>query len=167
MVRLSRPRLIEVGVALVLTVAALLFAALTVLAAEAPGIEVVDAWARPTIGQGRATAAYMTIRNMGDEDDTLTAVRSAKANSVALHQTSMTANGVMRMREVEGGLPIPAGGTLTLAPGKTHLMIMGLDEQLASGGELALIFEFAKAGPIEIVVPVRTSIPGNADHSHH
>ncbi|MEZ5827117.1 MAG: hypothetical protein R3D01_01445 [Hyphomicrobiales bacterium] len=64
---MSRLRVIEIGVAVMLTAAALLFVALTVWAAE-PGIAVTDAWARPTIGEGRTTAAYMTITNKGAEE---------------------------------------------------------------------------------------------------
>ena len=167
--RLSRLRLMEIGVALVLTVAALLFVALTVWAAEPAGVGVADAWARPTMGQGRNTAAYMTVMNNGDVDDVLMSARSARAASVELHQTSMTADGVMKMRPVEGGLAIPAGGALTLKSGGTHLMIMGLDEALAAGGELPLTLEFAKAGPVEVAVPVRAAAPAgaDADHPHH
>ena len=169
MARLSRLHLAEIAVALTLTVAALLFAALTVWAAEASGVAVTDAWARPTLGQGRTTAAYMTIVNKGDEDDVFVAARSAKAKSVELHQTSMTADGVMQMREADGGFPVAADATLKLAPGGMHLMIMGLDEALADGGELKLTLEFANTGPVEIVVPVRTNAPAGsgADDSHH
>jgi copper(I)-binding protein len=167
MFRLSRLRVIEIGVAVGLTVAALLFVAWTVLAAEPGGIGVVDAWARPTIGQGRATAAYMTITNKGDQDDVLKAAHSDKAQSVELHQTTMTADGVMQMRPVEGGLPIAAGATLELTPGGTHAMIMGLDEALAEGGALKLTLDFAKAGPVDIVVPVRTGAANSAGHAHH
>ena len=64
-------RWIEIGVALVLTMAALLFVVWTVWAAEHGGISVTDAWVRPTIGEGRTTAAYMTITNDGNKDDVL------------------------------------------------------------------------------------------------
>jgi copper(I)-binding protein len=165
MVRLSRLRLIEIGVAVMLTAAALLFVVWTVWAAEPGGIAVAESWARPTIGEVRITAAYMTIANNGAEDDTLQAARSAKAKSVEMHQTTMTADGVMQMRAVEGGLPIPAGGTLELAPGGTHLMVMGLDGPLTAGDELPLTLEFVKAGAVDIAVPVATAAP--ADHSHH
>jgi len=168
MVRLSRPRWIEIGVALVLTVAALLFVVWTVWAAEAGGIGVADAWVRPTIGDGRTTAAYMTITNDGDDDDVLRSARSSKAKAVELHKTTMTADGVMQMREVKNGLPIKAGGTLTLAPGGVHLMVMGLDEALADGGELPLTLEFAKSGPMEVTVPVRATAPtADAPHAYH
>jgi copper(I)-binding protein len=164
--RLSRLRLIEIGVALVLTLAALIFVGWTVWAAEAPGIGVSDAWARPTIGQGRATAAYATITNKGDEDDRLTGAQSPQAQSVELHQTTMTADGVMQMREVEGGLPIAVGGTLKLEPGGTHLMVLGLKEALAAGGELKLTLEFAKAGAVEIAAPVSASAPDDSADTH-
>ena len=165
MFRLSRLRLIEIGVAIVLTMVALLFVAWTVWAAEPGGIDVTDAWARPTIGQGRSTAAYLTITNKGDQDDVLQAARSDQAKSVQLHQTMMTADGVMQMRPVEGGVAIAAGAALELAPGGTHVMIMGLDEALAEGGALKLTLDFAKAGPVEIVVPVRAGAAGG--HAHH
>ncbi len=161
--RLSRLRLFEICVAVVLTVAALLFVALTVWAAEPEKIAVSDGWVRPTIGEGRATAAYFTVTNKGDVDDTLMAARTANAKSVELHQTTMTADGVMQMRPVEGGLPIPVGGTLKLSPGGMHVMVMGLDEALAAGGDLAMTLEFAKAGPIEIVLPVQVTAPAGAD----
>lgn len=167
MVRLSRLHLVEIGVALTLTVAALLFAALTVWAAEADGVAVADAWARPTFGQGRATAAYLTVVNRGDEDDVFLAARSTEAKFVQLHQTRMKADGVMQMREAKGGFPIAAGATLKLAPGGMHLMIMGLNEALAEGDQLKLTLEFANTGPVEIIVPVRTNIPAGADHAHH
>ncbi len=168
-VRMSRLHLAEIGIALTLTVAALLFAALTVWAAEASGVAVADVWVRPTIGQGRATAAYMTIVNKGDEDDVLVAVRSAEAKSVELHQTTMKADGIMQMREAKGGFPIAVDATLKLAPGGMHLMIMGLDEALADGGQFKLILEFANTGPIEIIVPVRANAPAGsgAGDSHH
>ena len=71
MFRLTRPRIVEIGVALLLTLAALLFVGLTVWAAEMARIEVAGAWARPTVGQGKTSAAYMTIANKGNAGDLL------------------------------------------------------------------------------------------------
>ena len=87
---LTKLRIVEIGVALLLTLAALLFVGLTVWAAEIARIEVADAWARPTIGQGKTSAAYMTIANKGDTGDLLKSARTPKAKSVELHQTTMT-----------------------------------------------------------------------------
>ena len=93
---LARLRIIEIGVALLLTLAAILFVGLTVWAAEMAQIDVADAWARPTVGSGRMSAAYMTIANKGATDDRLKSARTPKAKSVELHQTTMTAGGVMQ-----------------------------------------------------------------------
>jgi copper(I)-binding protein len=167
--RLCRQRLIEIGVALVLTLAALLFVVWKVFAAGSPGISVAEAWARPTMEESRITTAYMTITNQSGADDVLTGARSDQAEMIQLHQTSMTADGVMQMREIEGGLPIPAGETVKLAPGGTHLMVMGLGQALDAGGELSLTLEFDKAGAMEIAVPVSASAPGasgDAPHAH-
>ena len=155
---LSKLRMFEIGVALLLTAAALVFVGWTVWAAEAE-LRVADAWMRPTVGAGRTTAAYLTVANSGGEDDTLKSARSAKATAVELHETKMTDDGVMQMRHVEDGLVVPAGGSLVLKPAGTHLMVMGLDEALSVGDEFALTLEFARAGIIEVSVPVKASGP--------
>lgn len=156
---LSRSRKLEIGVALLLTVAVLVFVSLAVWAEDKASIQVKDAWARPTIGQGRTSAAYMRIANESDAGDTLTGARSPKARAVELHQTKMTPVGVMQMRKVKGGLAVPAGGALVLEPGATHLMLFGLEDALSEGDALALTLEFSRAGAIDIRVPVRVSAP--------
>ena len=50
---LSKLRLVEIGVALLLTLAALIFVGLTVWAAETGRISVADAWAAPAGGRKR------------------------------------------------------------------------------------------------------------------
>jgi hypothetical protein len=156
---LAKLRIVEIGIALLLTLAALLFVGLTVWAAEIARIEVAGAWARPTIGQGRTSAAYMTIANKSDRGDMLKSARTPKAKAVELHQTTMTADGVMQMRKVEDGLPIEAGASLVLGPGGAHFMLLGLEDALRVGENLILTLDFDKAGPIEVVVPVAANAP--------
>jgi copper(I)-binding protein len=156
---LPKLRLFEIGVALLLTLAALLFVGLTVWAAEIASLRVADAWARPTIGQGRTTAAYMTIANQGATGDVLKSARTPKAKAVEMHQTTMSADGIMQMRKVEGGLPIEAGASLVFEPGGTHLMLVGLEDALEAGEELMLTLEFAHAGAVDVRVPVAASGP--------
>jgi periplasmic copper chaperone A len=167
---LSRFRAIEIGAALLLTLAALLLAALRVWAAEGSVIRVDDPWARPTAGQSTTSAAYMTIANKGDADDLLKGAHAPKAKSVELHRTTMTAEGVMQMREVTDGLPIAAGTSVALEPGGLHLMLLGLETALSAGETLTLTLEFAKAGNVDVLVPVSAQEPAGADsapHDHH
>lgn len=168
---LTRHRMIEIGAALLLTLAALLVAFTVWAVEEKARLSVTDAWARPTLGEGRNTAAYMTIANAGAEDDVLQSARSGQAKTVELHQTTKSEDGVMQMRKVEGGLAVPAGGSLALEPGGAHLMVLGLEGPLAAGEQLKLTLEFAKAGAVEVSVPVSKTAPGETktseDHSHH
>jgi len=156
---LSKLRLFEIGVALLLTLAAVIFVGLTVWAAESGRISVADAWARPTIGQSGTTAAYMTIANQGNTADVLKRVRSKKVKSIEMHQATVTADGVVQMRKVEGGLPIDAGASLVFEPGGTHLMLVGLEDALNAGEQLLLTLEFDRAGPVDVLVPVSAAGP--------
>ena len=162
---LTKLRIVEIGIALLLTLAALLFVGLTVWAAEIARIEVAGAWARPTIGQGTTSAAYMTIANKGDRGDMLKSARTPKAKAVELHQTTMTADGVMQMRKIEGAVPIEAGASLVLKPGGTHLMLLGLEDALRAGEELILTLEFVNAGAVDVVVPVSAIAPATTNAS--
>lgn len=163
---LSRLRAVEIGVALLLTLAALLFVALRAWAEER-SIQVSDAWARPTAGQSTTSAAYLTIANQSDNGDVLKAASTPKAKAVELHQTTMTADGVMQMRQIKDGLAIEAGKVLALKPGGAHLMLLGLKEGLAAGDTLPLTLKFAKAGAIEVTLTIGSAAPEKQDDGHH
>jgi hypothetical protein len=94
----------------------------------------------------------MTIRNAG-EADRLVAASSAVTTSIELH-THREANGVMRMERVEA-VDVPAGGTVTFAPGGLHLMLFGWT---GSGAEAPITLRFEKAG--EVIVPFAIQAPG-------
>ena len=160
--RMTRLRLIEVGLALVLTVVACFFVALAVWAEDRSEIAISGAWARPTIGEGRATAAYMTIENAGSADDVLVSAKSPQAARVEIHETKMTDDGVMTMRPLASGLTVPAGGAASLKPGGAHMMVMGLEGKLTEGGVLPLTLEFKNAGAIDVSVPVGQGRAGGA-----
>ncbi|WP_149038475.1 copper chaperone PCu(A)C [Kitasatospora sp. MBT63] len=106
---------------------------------------------------GGMGAGYLTIRNEGEGTDQLVRVSSPAASSVTMHRSSDTT-----MEEV-GSLPVPAHGSLELARGGNHLMIMGWQRPPAVGDELELDLTFAKSGTISVKVPVKplTYRPGN------
>ena len=64
-------------------------------------------------------------------------------------------NGVMQMRQLADGLPVPAGGSVVLKPGGYHVMLIGLKKPLAAGESIPLTLTFEKAGNISVTVPVR------------
>ena len=74
---------------------------------------------------------------------------SPAADRLELHQ-STEADGIARMRRVDEGLEIPAGRTVELSPGGTHLMFVNLKQRLRAGGQLSATLVFEKAGAVEI-----------------
>jgi len=65
----------------------------------------------------------------------------------------------MVMQEVKGGLEIPAGKTVELAPGGYHVMLMELAAPLKEGSTFDLTLTFEKAGEKTVSVEVRTEAP--------
>ena len=121
-------------------------------AASQAGLTISDAWARPAAAAGQS-AAYLTIANVGAAD-TLLSVRCAIAGSTMIHQTSTDASGMTGMAPIDK-LPIPAGATVTLAPGGYHVMMMGLTKALAAGASLELTLVFEHAGEIPVSAAIR------------
>lgn len=115
---------------------------------------VEEPYLRSTMTTSTTGAAFMMLRNMTGTDDRLVGVRSDVADRVELHTHSQDANGVMRMGEIEGGVPLADGGAHTFARGGDHLMFMGLKEPLTQGQSVPVTLEFEQAGDIEIIIPV-------------
>lgn len=130
--------------------------------AESPvasGISVTGAWARPTTG--KTGAAYLDIGNAGAEADRLVAVTSPVAPDAQIHDMQMDGT-IMRMRKLDG-LDIPAGGHVAIAPGGTHIMLIGLAAPLVEGDRIALHLTFEKAGAMDVMAEVRKTPPVAGD----
>jgi copper(I)-binding protein len=82
---------------------------------------------------------------------------------VEVHEMKMDGN-VMRMREVEKGIEIPAGATVTLKPGGFHIMFMELNAPLAQGAKVPVTLVFEKAGSIDVDFKIEAA---GAAASHH
>lgn len=126
---------------------------------DSVGVEVSDAWCRATPNGARAGACYATLRATG-RDDRLVGVATTAAETVQVHEMR-TEGGMMRMGEMAGGLPLPEDAEVTLAPGGTHVMLMGLARPLVAGERVTLTLDFAEATDVTMEVPVRTAAEGN------
>lgn len=129
---------------------------------------VKDAYARSSTPSSPTGAAFMMLMNSGTEDDTLVAASSDVAGRVELHTHIEDANGVMKMTEIEGGIPVAAGATHVLKRGGDHVMFMGLNAPLEQGAEISVTLTFEKAGDIDIKIPVdheRKASHGGMSHS--
>lgn len=94
-------------------------------------------------------AGYLEITNKGAAADKLVGGSTDVAEKIEIHEMTME-EGVMKMREVAGGLEIPAGATVKLAPGGYHIMFMGLKNPLEVGKYVKAKLKFEKAGEVEI-----------------
>ncbi len=97
---------------------------------------------------------FMTITNNGTTDATLVSGTAEFAAAVEIHTMEMTDN-VMKMRQLEQGLVIPAGSTVMLKPGGYHLMFINLTEQMQEDDRHKVMLEFAQAGEIEVEFVVK------------
>jgi copper(I)-binding protein len=116
-------------------------------------VRIDEAWARATPPGGKVGGAFVTLRNTGETPDRLVSASSAAAQKVELHTHIMDGD-VMRMREVEGGIPLPPGETVKLQPGGFHIMLLGLGQGLKAGSHFPLTLIFEKAGSVQVEVPV-------------
>lgn len=116
-------------------------------------LTIIDPWARATPPMAQTAGGYLMIENSGEGSDRLVAAASPVANRTEIHEMSMS-QGIMTMRRLEDGLDIPAGGTITLAPGGAHIMLMGLKEALVAGETVPVTLEFEVAGEVETYIQV-------------
>jgi periplasmic copper chaperone A len=127
------------------------------------------AWARATPAGAKVGGGYLTIENKGTTQDKLIGASSPAAGKVEVHETA-TNNGVATMRPVKGGLSIPPGQSVTLAPGGYHLMMTELKGPLKKGDKLVVTLVFEKAGEAKTTFDVQGvgamgSSSGQMDHS--
>ena len=151
----------------ILCLAALLGAPAAAHDYAAGPLAIAHPFAIETVINAPVGGGYMTITNAGTTDDRLLAVEVASdvAGLVQLHEMAMD-GGVMRMGPLEDGVPVPAGETVTLAPGGLHVMFMDLRAGLDAGTEVPATLVFEAAGPVDVVFNVEPR-GGEDGHSGH
>ncbi len=120
----------------------------TAAVAQEPTIRIDHAASHSMVPGAKVGDGYLTITNRGSEPDRLVAASSNRAKTVQLHQMTMT-NGIMTMRELKGGLAIPAGQTVTLEP-NYHLMFQNVEKPFKQGETIRAVLSFEKAGEITV-----------------
>lgn len=95
------------------------------------GVEVVDAWARPSPEVAASAAFYVSLDNNADTGDAIVGATSGRCGSIEVHETVVDED-VMEMQQVDE-LVLPPGETVVMEPGGFHLMCMMVSESLAEG----------------------------------
>lgn len=123
-------------------------------------------WTRATAPTAKVGAGYMTIANRGGAPDRLVSASTEAAGRVEIHEMRMD-GGVMRMRELADGIPLPAGAEVALKPGGNHLMLMDLRAPLRQGASVPVVLVFERAGRVEVELKVEPpGGPAGGAHGH-
>lgn len=147
----------------------LVMASFGVVQAQPPttlGLQIYNVWLRPTAPAplegatpaapipGTVSGAYMTIENTGDTAYRLVAVDAGFAETSMLHQTTVDDKGVMRMQMIMGGVEIPPGETVQLAPGSYHAMLMDVTADVYPAQTITMTLTFEDADGAAFEMPV-------------
>ncbi|GAA3734727.1 hypothetical protein HDA32_003893 [Spinactinospora alkalitolerans] len=134
-------------------------------AATSPGPDIaVEGAAVRVPATPDVTAGYLVIDNTGGAADTLTGVRTDAAAEVQIHDTREE-DGVMMM-ERRREVAVPAGETVELRSGGTHLMLMEPDGfEAGDTVELTLVFE--TSGEISVEAAVEDPMGGSTGMDGH
>ena len=129
-------------------------------------------YARATVAGQTSGAVYLTLENKGKQSDALISAQSPAAKSVEIHTMSMSADHVMRMREVSGIELKPQEKVVMLPGNGYHIMLTGLKTPLKTGDKFPLTLTFRQAGKIETSIWVEDGKKKDAgashdEHQHH
>ena len=136
------------------TLATAAFAAKPTPAPKPDPLVIEGPWARATPPGAPVAGGFLVVRNTGPADDRLLSATSPDADRVELHEMRMD-GGMMRMRRLDDGLPIAAGGTLALAPGGIHLMFIAPKHPFVAGQAVTATLRFERGGQRTVRFEVR------------
>ncbi|MEE4212270.1 MAG: copper chaperone PCu(A)C [Parvularcula sp.] len=106
------------------------------------------------------SAAYLTVTR--EQDDRLVRADVDGVQVTEIHRV-LEEDGVMKMRPV-AGLEVKAGEPLVLAPGGTHLMLIGLQDPLEEGEARNVLLTFESGETMTVSLPVKAQRrPGDTD----
>lgn len=135
--------------------------------AEQPKLEFADVWVRAMPPFQTNSAGYLSITNRGEVAVAIVGASSNVAEKVELH-TTRKVDGLVRMEPLDV-LVVAPGERAELAPGGTHLMLMGLAFRLVPGDDVEICLRLATEEMICTDADVRTSGGTQAqdEHKHH
>jgi copper(I)-binding protein len=123
-------------------------------------------WSRATPPAAPVGAGYLTVVNAGKTADRLISGASDISAKVEIHEMSVT-DGIMRMRALDDGIAVPAGGKIEFKPGGYHIMFIGLKKPIAKDSRFKGTLTFEKAGTIEVEFLVEGMGKAPAGHMGH
>ncbi|MES2289599.1 MAG: copper chaperone PCu(A)C [Pseudomonadota bacterium] len=125
--------------------------------AKPDGLQVVDPIIRLGASQRAPAVLYFTIKG-GPTDDRLLSISSPLVIRIALHE-SMTKNGMATMKDLDGGIDVPANSTIKFQEGGKHAMLFDVNPGVSANEKVQLNFTFASGTILQTFAPTRA--PGS------
>ena len=141
--------------------ALLLWMVVSAASAES-SLRLINAWVREVPPVMQNSAIFFTLENRSDQDRVLVSASTKVASLTQVHEHKMD-NGMMKMREVEGGVKIPAHSRVEFKPGGYHVMLIKLNQAMTPGTVVELTLNFDDGSSLVDNVQVR---PDNQTQSN-
>jgi copper(I)-binding protein len=132
---------------------------------KADGLELSNGHARAMLPGQKVGGGYITIKNTSDKTEKLISASSVASSRMEIHEMAMD-NGVMKMRKLADGIAIPAGGSISLAPGGNHMMFFGVEKPFVEGDMIPVEFKFEHAGTVKVDLKT-TPASASKEKKHH
>ena len=120
-------------------------------ASPAGAIEVADAY---IMTNGDVAGMFAEVSNDGEQAVRLTGGSAANVGMVQIHEYIKEGTKEV-MKEVPGGLEVPAGGTVELMPGSYHVMLMNVTADWQPGDEVMVTLDFDNGAQVQVEAEVQ------------
>ena len=124
-------------------------------------VELRDAYVKAA--ESGMTAGFGTLVNDGDSEITVVSASTPASSVVELHET-VSGDGGMSMRPIDGGFVVPAGGSRELSPGGDHVMLMDLTGPVTPGDDVPLTLELSDGSTVELDAVVKDVAGGEEEY---
>ena len=128
-------------------------------------IHIVAPFSRALPPISKNGAVYLTLTNHGHLSDQLIGAATPIAEYAEIHTHQME-DGMMKMRKV-GQVELPPNEEVAFAPGRNHIMLIGLSQTLKEGERFSLMLHFKEAGQTIVEVIIEAAGATSASHSEH
>jgi copper(I)-binding protein len=116
-------------------------------------VEVSDATLYLHPVEGRPSAVYFTLKNIGDESDMFLSVEIEGAERGEIH-TAEEKDGIAKMIHLSH-LEIPGGREIVFERGSYHVMAFGMSDDVTAGDEVTITLDFEKTGIVKTTALVK------------
>ncbi|MFM2412695.1 MAG: hypothetical protein RLZZ587_1028 [Actinomycetota bacterium] len=166
------------AVAVVIAALAVLSGCAAPAATTEPTLTITDVWVRavPDLADGDMTGVFMTVENTGTEDVYLTGgtdTTGITETPLEAHEVVSNDAGEMVMQLAEGGILVPAGGSVQLMPGGYHIMYWNLTSPIEVGDTITMTLDVSDGTTIDVSAIAMTLeggtekyVPADGEMSH-